>query len=107
MGYILPIQNYQAQQYAERMNNERHNFAYINRVNPVRLNLDNEEANYWDNLLESEDRRREEQMKKRKNRVPRSPQPLAKKGFIAPNPAQFSPEIAEVVGKGQSINAYV
>ena len=106
MGYILPIQNYQAQQYAERMNNERHNFAYINRVNPVRLNLDNEEANYWDAFLENEDKRREEQTKKRKNRAPHS-QPLAKNGFIAPNPAQLSPEIAEVVGKGRSINTYV
>ena len=104
MGYILPIQNYQAQQYAERMNNERHNFAYINRVNPVRLNLNNEEANYWDSFHANEDKRREQQMKKRKNRAPR---PLAKNGFIAPNPAQFSPEIAEVVGKGQAINAYV
>ena len=104
MGYILPIQNYQAQLYAERMNSERHNFAYINRVNPVRLNLDNEEANYWDSFHANEDKRREQQMKKRKNRAPR---PLVKNGFIAPNPAQFSPEIAEVVGKGRSINAYV
>ncbi|PIC81558.1 hypothetical protein CSV75_07245 [Sporosarcina sp. P18a] len=102
MGYILPIPNYQAQQYAERMNNERHNFAYIGRVNPVRL--ENEESSYWEDVLADEERRREEQKKQRKNRAP---QPLVKNGFIAPNPAQFSPEIAEVVGKGQSINAYV
>ncbi|ARD49125.1 hypothetical protein [Sporosarcina sp. P33] len=102
MGYILPIQNYQAQQYAERMNNDRHNFAYIGRVHPVRLN--NEESSYWEDVLEEEDRRREEQLQQQKKRAP---QPLVKKGFIAPNPAQLSPEIANVVGKGQAINAYV
>lgn len=102
MGYILPIQNYQAQQYAERMNNERHNFAYIGRVSPVRLK--NGESSYWEDVLADEERRREEQMKQRNNRAP---QPLVKKGFIAPNPAQFSSEIADVVGKGRSINTYV
>ncbi|PIC56224.1 hypothetical protein CSV80_12760 [Sporosarcina sp. P12(2017)] len=102
MGYILPIPNYQAQQYAERMNNERHNFAYIGRVNPVRLK--NEESSYWEDVVADGARRREEQMEQRKNRAP---QPLVKKGFIAPNPAQFSPEIADVVGKGRAINTYV
>ncbi|PID21822.1 hypothetical protein CSV61_06275 [Sporosarcina sp. P3] len=102
MGYILPIPNYQAQQYAERMNNERHNFAYIDRVSPVRLQ--DEESSYWEDVLADEAKRREEQLEQQKKRAP---QPLVKNGFIAPNPAQFSPEIADVVGKGRAINTYV
>ncbi|WP_301107777.1 hypothetical protein [Sporosarcina sp.] len=104
MGYILPIQPLQSQQYAERMNNERHNFAYIGRVSPVRLQ--NEESSYWEDVLEDENRQRKEQMEERnmKRRVPR---PLVKKGPISPNPAQLSPEIAVVVGKGLAVNAYV
>ncbi|MDV6376895.1 hypothetical protein ORD22_01275 [Sporosarcina sp. GW1-11] len=103
MGYILPIQNFQSQQYAERMNNQPHNFAYIDRISPVRLN--NEESNYWEDVLQEEDRRHKEQMEERN--MKRAPQSLAKNGFIAPNPAKLSPAIAEVVGKGLSINAYV
>lgn len=103
MGYILPIQQFQAQQYAERMNNERHNFAYINRVSPVRLRED--ESSYWEDLLEDEGRMQEEKMEER--RMKRVPRPLVKRGPIAPNPAQLSPEIAEVVGKGLAVNAYV
>ncbi|ARF18293.1 hypothetical protein [Sporosarcina ureae] len=102
MGYILPIPNYQAQQYAERMNNERHNFAYIDRVSPVRLQ--DEESSYWEDVLADEEKRREEQLEQQKKRAP---QPLVKNGFIAPNPAQFSPGIADVVGKGRAINTYV
>ncbi|WP_153731978.1 hypothetical protein [Sporosarcina obsidiansis] len=103
MGYILPIQPLQAQQYAERMNNERRNFAYIDRVSPVRLQ--NEESSYWEDILEDENRQQKEQMEERNmHRVPR---PLVKKGPIAPNPAQLSPLIAEVVGKGLAVNAYV
>ena len=38
MGYLLPIQNIQSQQYANRMNLDPYNFAYIGRVQRVKLN---------------------------------------------------------------------
>lgn len=104
MGYILPILPLQSQQYAQRMNNKPYNFAHIGRVRPVRFN-NNEESSYWEDVLEDEDRRRKEQMEKRNMKS--APQPLAKNGFIAPNPAKLSPAIAEVVGKGLAINEYV
>ncbi|PIC64352.1 hypothetical protein CSV79_06905 [Sporosarcina sp. P13] len=103
MGYILPIQNFQSQQYAERLNKQPHNFASIGRVSPVRMR--NEESNYWEDVIGEEDRRRKEQKEERN--MKRAPQSLAKNGFIAPNPAKLSPTIAEVVGKGLSVNAYV
>ncbi|MEK4024033.1 hypothetical protein [Sporosarcina sp. FSL W7-1283] len=103
MGYILPIQPLQAQQYAERMNNERHNFAYIGRVSPVRL--ENEESSYWEDILEDENRQQVEQMEERN--MKRAPLPLVKRGPIAPNPTQLSPEIAAAVGKGLAVNTYV
>ena len=40
MGYILPIQPIQSQIYANRLNMEPYNFAYIERVNRVKLNSD-------------------------------------------------------------------
>ena len=40
MGYVLPIKPIQSQKYANRMNMEPYNFAYIDRVNKVKLNSD-------------------------------------------------------------------
>ena len=39
--------------------------------------------------------------------IPIVPPPTAYKGFVRPNPANLSPVIAQVVGKGLSINTYV
>lgn len=106
MGYILPIQPFQSQQYAERMNSERKNFTYIDRVNRIRLQ--NEESEYWKDVLEEENKRRkdrlEEQFDERQNQAPPPP---VKNGFIAPNPAEFSLDLAEIVGKGQAVNEYI
>lgn len=102
MGYILPIQPLQSQQYAERMNNDRYNFAYINRVHPVQMQAEMSSA--WEDVLEEEERRRQEQLEEQmKNRALHPP---VKSGVVAPNPAKLSPAIAEVVGKGMAINAY-
>ena len=37
MGYLLPIQPIQSQQYANRMNMESYNFAYIDRVEKIEV----------------------------------------------------------------------
>lgn len=106
MGYILPIQPFQSQQYAERMNSERKNFTYIDRVNRVRLQ--NEESEYWKDVLEEENQRRKEQLEEQfDERQTQAPLPPVKSGFIALNPAEFPQDLAGIVGKGQAVNEYI
>ncbi|CAM3097846.1 hypothetical protein FITA111629_03365 [Filibacter tadaridae] len=100
MGYLLPIQPIQSQLYANRMNRERYNFAYINRVNSVRLNPDNS-RDFEDSLQD------EMEMEAGESKSSVEVLPASFQGYISPNPANLSPIIAQVVGKGQSINAYV
>ncbi len=40
MGYILPVQPMQAEIYANRMNAVRNNFAYVDRVEKVKMDPD-------------------------------------------------------------------
>ena len=101
MGYQLPIQPIQSQIYANRLQDERYNFAYINRVEKVKL--DTESMEPFDRTLEKQlsDREQTEQP------VQTSDLPLYKDGFIYPNPANLSPQISKVTGKGLAINQYV
>lgn len=39
MGYILPVQPFQAMQYAERINMKAYNYAHVNAVAKVKSNL--------------------------------------------------------------------
>ncbi|QNK87161.1 hypothetical protein H7992_18375 [Sporosarcina sp. resist] len=99
MGYILPIQPIQSQIYANRLSMEAYNFAYIDRVNNVKLNSD-----FLDEFKESSHQEREREEEEEK---PIVAAPLAYQGFVRPNPVNLSPVIARVVGKGIAINAYV
>ncbi|MEK4406652.1 hypothetical protein MKZ26_20010 [Sporosarcina sp. FSL K6-6792] len=99
MGYILPIQPIQSQIYANRLSMEAYNFAYIDRVNKVKLNSD-----FLDEFKESSHQEREREEEEGK---PIVAAPLAYQGFVRPNPVNLSPVIARVVGKGIAINAYV
>ena len=100
MGYLLPIQPIQSQQYANRMNMESYNFAHINRVNKIKFDLKFSEDSHG---AFQQEEKEEEAMKYAHVSAP----PLAAKGFIYPNPANLSPAISQAVGKGMSVNAYV
>ncbi|MDW0117034.1 hypothetical protein QTL97_08815 [Sporosarcina thermotolerans] len=100
MGYQLPIQPIQSEMYANRMNVEFKNFAYINRVQKVKL--DTELMSKFQNSLEQEMERISEN-DKLGTTVPNSRETS---GFI-PNPTNLSPVIASLVGKGLVVNQYV
>ncbi len=102
MGYLLPIQPIQSQQYANRMNMESYNFAHINRVNKIKFDL-----NFSEDLHGAFQQEQEEKEEEAMKHAHVSAPPLASKGFIYPNPANLSPAISLAVGKGMSVNAYV
>lgn len=99
MGYLLPIQPIQSQMYANRLNMESYDFAHIDRVNKVKLNSD-----FADEFNESSQHERE---KGEGSGKPVVSAPPAYQGFVYPNPVNLSPVIAQVVGKGIAVNAYV
>ncbi|WP_252502466.1 hypothetical protein [Sporosarcina sp. Marseille-Q4943] len=100
MGYILPVQPMQAEIYANRMNAERNNFAYVDRVEKVKFDTD-----LMDKFEDSLRHEQERIMEDREPNVAKSRPPYLK-GFIYPNPANLSPEIAHLVGKGLTVNEY-
>ncbi|MGN7387043.1 hypothetical protein [Sporosarcina sp. SAFN-015] len=101
MGYILPIQQTQAEMYANRMNAVRNNFAYVDRVEKVKMDPDLMDK--FDDTLRSE----QERIMEEGETVIVNSRPPYLKGFIYPNPANLSPEIAQLVGKGLAVNEYV
>lgn len=101
MGYILPIQQTQAEMYANRMNAMRNNFAYVDRVEKVKMDPDLMDK--FDDTLRSE----QERIMEEGETVIVNSRPPYLKGFIYPNPANLSPEIAQLVGKGLAVNEYV
>lgn len=102
MGYLLPVQNIQSQMYANRMENASPSFAYIDRVQSVKLQSEYEE---WQKVLRRERERNSEWElgEEANSKRPLSP---AKKGFIQPDPTTLSKQVAEVVGKGLAVNEY-
>lgn len=100
MGYIIPMQPIQSQVYANRMSGSSYNFAYINKIYPVKF-----KSGFEDQLEEQEQLIEEEEEQLLEKESP-SIQPLFK-GFIHPNPVNLSPIIAEINGKGNSVNLYV
>ncbi|MEK5146355.1 hypothetical protein MKX53_04880 [Psychrobacillus sp. FSL K6-4615] len=100
MGYILPIQPIQSQVYANRMIGNDYNFAYIDNIQPVKF------KSGFDDHLEEQEQFLEEEAEQLMEQERPSIQPLFK-GFIHPNPVNLSPLIAEISGKGNSINTYV
>lgn len=109
MGYLLPIQPIQSQQYANRMNMESYNFAHIDRANKIKFNFKFSEDSHG--AFQQEQEQQQQQQQEREERAMGnahvSAPPLAAKGFIYPNPVNLSPAISQVVGKGLSVNAYV
>lgn len=104
MGYVLPIKPIQSEQYANRINAEPYNFAHVGRVEKVKLKSDFLE-DFEEHLLE--DAEQENKREDGGSEQPSSPQPLRGYGYIQPNPANLSPAISQIVGKGLNINAYI
>ena len=104
MGYLLPIQPITSQQYANRMNMEPYDFAVIGRVEKVKLGDGLLNGNFSSELKQSS---MHDEREREGKEMPIVPPPTAFKGFVRPNPANLSPVIAQVVGKGLSINTYV
>ena len=103
MGYILPIQPIQSQIYANRLNMDLYDFAFIERVSRVKLDSDfSDELNESFFQEQEEDKGEGEGEGKPIVKIPPSYQ-----GFVYPNPVNLSPIIAQVVGKGISVNAYI
>ena len=111
MGYLLPIQPIQSQQYANRMENSTTSFAYIDKVESAKLQSDYED---WQKRIRREQQQQQQQQRDKNTErdmedaevdsVRLSP---AKNGFIQPNPVHLSKQIALVVGKGNAVNEYV
>lgn len=101
MGYLLPMNPIQSQQYANRLTADPYNFATINRVQPVKLKSD-----FLEEFEESVQSQIEENQgnKKPLNPLPRQSQ---LQGYIYPNPVNLSPAISQIVGKGISVNTYI
>jgi hypothetical protein len=79
----------------------RSNFAYVDRVEKVKLDPGLKDK--FDDTLRGE---QERIMEEREPTIVNSRPPYLK-GFIYPNPANLSPEIAQLVGKGLAVNEYV
>ena len=76
MGYILPIQPIQSQKYANRLNMESYDFAYIDRVNKVKSDLNS--AGQKNHYFQQE----------REAGMPVVQLPPSYQGFVYPNPVK-------------------
>lgn len=105
MGYILPINSYRSQQYANRLADDPH-FARISQLHRVNQVASFQER--FDQVVSQEEMHDEKhnRMEKRSQlaKVPSQSEVLS---YINPNPANLSPAIARAVGKGVAINTYV
>ena len=59
MGYLLPIQPMQGELYANRMNAVRNNFAYVDRVERMKMDPDLMDK-FEDTLLQEQERIKED-----------------------------------------------
>ncbi|MEI4769702.1 hypothetical protein WAX74_08575 [Psychrobacillus sp. FJAT-51614] len=103
MGYIIPVQPIQSQIYANRMSMDDYNFAHISNINGVKMKSTFDEHLEDQEQVLKEDEDNDEQSSY--DKYPTNP-PLFKT-FIQPNPVNLSPKIAEISGKGITINTYV
>jgi len=78
-----------------------HDFAFIEKVSKVKLDSDFSDELKESFFQEQESDKREEEGK------PVVKIPPSYQGFVYPNPVNLSPIIAQVVGKGISVNAYI
>lgn len=106
MGYILPVNSYQSQQYANRLADDPH-FARVSRVHRINQLASYQESFDKSLVLEEEMHNSQNDQKEKKSQLADRPSQSEVLGYINPNPANLSPAIAKVVGKGVAINAYV
>lgn len=101
MGYLLPINPIQSQQYANRLTMDSYNFATIDRVHLVKLKSD-----FMEEFEESVESQYEES-RENKEQPDSAPSSSQYNGYIYPNPTNLSPAISQIVGKGISVNTYI
>ena len=103
MGYIIPIQPYQSQIYANRMLMDDYNFAYVSNVQGIKMKplFENHLAELQEKEI-SDEQQDKELLERQEPSIP----PLYK-SFIHPNPVNLSPIIAEISGKGNNVNVYI
>lgn len=78
-----------------------YNFAYINNVQGIKM-----KSIFEDHLEREEQELIKEEAQQLSEVDGPSGLPLFK-GFIQPNPVNLSPKIAEINGKGNSVNLYI
>ena len=101
MGYLLPINPIQSQQYANRISMEPYNFATVNRVQRISLKSD-----FLKEFEESLDSRYASNQESKEQLNPSPPQ-SEYNPYIFPNPINLSPAISQIVGKGITVNTYI
>lgn len=104
MGYILPVNSYQSQQYANRLAVDPH-FARVSRIHRVSSLASFQER--FDKVISEEMRNRKNDQRKKQSHLANCPPHSEILSYINPNPANLSSSIAKVVGKGVAVNAYV
>lgn len=105
MGYILPVNSYQSQQYANRLADDPH-FARISQLHRVNQVASFQER--FDQFVSEEEKNEEkDNQKEKKSQLANVPSQSKVHGYVNPNPANLSPAIAKAIGKGVAINAYV
>lgn len=110
LGYILPIRPIQSEQYANRLNMERYDFASVERLSPVKLDSDFlKEVEERIHLIENEDKEKEQNRfsEESSNIGASNSSSSLYPAYIVPNPINLSPAISNIVGKGIAINTYV
>ena len=101
MGYLLPINPIQSQQYANRMSMKPYNFVTVNRVQ--RVNLKSDFHREFEESLDS----RYEKNRENKEQSNQMPSQSEYNPYIFPNPINLSPAISQIVGKGITVNTYI
>ena len=101
MGYIIPVQPLQAQLYANRMLMEEYNFAYISNIQGIKM------KSIFEEKLKDQEEELEKNEEKQLLKGNESSSPTPYKGFIQPNLVNLSMKIAEINGKGNSVNLYI
>jgi hypothetical protein len=99
MGYILPIQSTQSQQYANRILMTPNHFSWIDRVQRVKLSTEFYE-DFRDTLSQAEQEMEQENQKSTKAQI------VVAGKSESEIPTLPHPMIAQVIGKGISIDTY-
>lgn len=105
MGYLLPIQPIQSQQYANRINMEPDHFATIGRLERIEQTSSFLES--FKETLHSQDEEKKREGGESGGELKSMSSPQSYMGYVKPNPSNLSPAISQIVGKGMSVNKYI